>query len=154
PGELGNLTLAAENARATWGWTWLQSIVADVRYPHRTLRRRPGFVAAAAVSPALGLGANTGIFSFPCSLPLRPPPVFRPSEVLTISNSTPENIFDGISYPDYRDVREQNHSFSGLIAYRMTSLGVGVTRPALPQMRLSMMVSDNFFDVLGIVPYA
>src|SRR5262245_8881199 len=56
PGELGNLTLAAENARETWGWTWLESIVADVRYALRRLRRQPGFVAAAAVSLALGIG--------------------------------------------------------------------------------------------------
>src|SRR5215831_2801004 len=122
PGELGNLTLAAENARETWGWTWLESIVADVRYALRTLRRQPGFVAAAAVSLALGIGANTAIFSFADALLLRPLPVVRPSEVLTIGNATPENIFDGVSYPDYRDIREQNHSFSGLIAYRMTTL--------------------------------
>jgi hypothetical protein len=111
-------------------------------------------VAAAAVSLALGIGANTAIFNFADALLLRPPPVVRPSEVLTISNATPENIFDGVSYPDYRDIREQNHSFSGLIAYRMTTLGVGVTSAAPPQMRLCMMVSDNFFGVLGIVPFA
>jgi len=154
PGELGNLTLAAENAREGWGWTWLESMVADVRYAFRTLRRQPGFVAVAAISLALGVGANTAIFSFADALLLRPLPVSRPSEVLTISNTTQDNLFDGISYPDYRDLREQDHSFSGLIAYRMTSVGVGATPAAPPQMRLCTMVSDNFFGVLGIVPYA
>ena len=53
PRELGNLTLAMENARAAWGWTWLASVAADTRYALRTMRRRPGFVAVAAIS--LGL---------------------------------------------------------------------------------------------------
>lgn len=61
-GELGNLTLAAEDARAIWGWTWLSSLVADVRYGFRTLLRQPGFLAAAVVTLALGVGANTTIF--------------------------------------------------------------------------------------------
>src|ERR1017187_3650366 len=152
PRELGNLTLAAEKARETWGWTWLESIAADVRYAFRTLRRQPGFVAVAVVSLALGIGANSAVFSLSDALLFRPLPVARPSEVLAVSNTTPDNAFGAISYPDYREIREQSQSFSGLIAYRNTSLAVSATPTDQPRMRLGMMVSDNFFGVLGIAP--
>src|ERR1019366_9032836 len=135
-----------------WGWTWLESIAADVRYAFRTLRRQPGFVAVAVVSLALGIGANSAVFSLSDALLFRPLPVARPSEVLAVSNTTPDNAFGAISYPDYRDIREQSQSFSGLIAYRNTSLAVSATPTDQPRMRLGMMVSDNFFGVLGIAP--
>ena len=152
--ELGNLTLAAESARKTWDWTWLESVVADVRYAIRALRRQPAFLAVAVISLALGIGANCSIFSLADALLLRPLPVVRPSEVLAINGATPDNPFEGISYPDYREIRQQTNSFSGLIAYRMTSLGVGATPAEPPRMRLTMMASDKLFGVLGIVPVA
>ena len=62
-GELGNLTLAAEDARTVWGWNWLSSLVTDIRYGFRTLSSQPGFLAAAVLTLALGIGANTAIFS-------------------------------------------------------------------------------------------
>ena len=154
PRELGNLTLAAENARETWGWTWLESIRADVRYAIRALRRQPGFLAVAVVSLALGIGANSAIFSLADALLLRPLPVVRPNDVLAINSATPDNPFEGTSFPDYRQIREQSRSFSGVIAYRMTSLGVGAVATAPPQIRLAMMASDNLFSVLGIMPLA
>src|ERR1017187_6357039 len=148
--ELGNLTLAAEGARETWGWTWIESLVADVRYGVRTLRRQPGCVAV--LSLALGVGANSAVFSLADALLLRPLPVARPSEVLAVSNTAPDNAFGGLSYPDYRDIREQSRSFSGLIAYRSSFLAVSAEPAAPPRLRLGMLVSDNFFGVLGIVP--
>jgi predicted permease len=154
PLELGNLTLAAESAREAWGWTWLESLVADLRYAMRSLRRQPGFLAVAVISLALGIGANCAIFSLADALLLRPLPVVRPSEVLAINSATPDSPFDGISYPDYREIRAQCRSFSGLIAYRMTSLGVGAAPTEPPRIRLTMMASDNLFGVLGIVPVA
>jgi hypothetical protein len=93
PRELGNLTLAAENARETWGWTWLDGVVADARYAFRTLRRQPGFVAVAVLLLALGIGANTAIFSFADAILLRPLPVARPSEVLTSTARHPTAVW-------------------------------------------------------------
>jgi predicted permease len=148
--ELGNLTLAMENVRATWGWTRLDSIVADIRYSLRTLRGQPAFVAVAVLSLALAIGANSAIFSFADALLLRPLPVKNPTAVFDVSNTTPDNPFEGMSFPDYRDLRDKSHSFSGLAAYRLTSLAVAANPAAPAQIRFAILVSDNFFPVTGV----
>jgi len=124
PRELGNLTLAMEDVRAAWGWTWLESILADVRYSLRALRRQPAFAAVAVLSLALAIGANSAIFSFADALLLRPLPVKNPAAVFDVSSTTPDNPFEGVSFPDYRDLRDKSRSFSGLAAYRLTTLAV------------------------------
>ena len=150
--RLGNLTLAAEDARQTWHWTSFDGIFADFRYALRTLRRRPGFVTVAVLSLAGGIGANGAIFSFADALIFRPLPVDRPSEVLNITNSTPGNLFEGMSYPDYRDLRARSKSFGGIVAYRTAPVGAAPGPDAPPRMRLAALVSDNFFDALEVAP--
>jgi predicted permease len=151
PNQLGNLTLAMENVRAAWGWTWLDSIFADIRYSARTLRREPAFVAAAVLSLALAIGANSAIFSFADALLLRPLPIENPAAVFDVSSATPDNPLEGMSFPDYRDLRAQSRSFSGMAAYRLATLAA--SNPAAPaQIRFAGLVSDNFFSVAGVKP--
>jgi len=150
--ELGNLTLAMENVRATWGWTWLGSIGADIRYSLRALRRQPAFVAVAVLSLALAIGANSAIFSFADALLLRPLPVPDPSGVYDVTSTMPDNPFEGMSFPDYRALRGQNRTFSGLVAYRLTNLAAATSLAAPAQIRRAALVSDNFFSVLGVEP--
>src|ERR1017187_9191493 len=152
--ELGNLTLAMEDVRATWGWTWLDSILADIRYSLRALRRQPAFVAVAVLSLALAIGANSAIFSFADALLLRPLPVGNPTAVFDIASTTPDNPFEGMSFPDYRDLRDKNRSFTGLAAYRLTTLAAAANPAAPAQMRFASLVSDNFFSVAGVTPSA
>jgi len=150
--ELGNLTLAMENVRATWGWTWLGSIGADIRYSLRAMRGQPAFVAVAVLSLALAIGANSAIFSFADAALLRPLPVPDPSGVFDVSSTTPDNPFEGMSFPDYQDLRDKSRSFAGLLAYRLTTLAAAVNPAAPAQVRRAALVSDNFFSVLGVEP--
>jgi predicted permease len=152
--ELGNLTLAMEDARATWGWTWLESILADIRYSLRALGNQPAFVAVAVLSLALAIGANSAIFSFADALLLRPLPVKNPAAMFDVSSTTPDNPLEGMSFPDYRDLRDKNRSFSGLAAYRLTTLAVASNPAAPAQIRFANLVSDNFFAVAGVSPSA
>jgi hypothetical protein len=124
--ELGNLTRVMEDARATWGWTWLESILRDIRYSFRALGRQPAFVAVAVLSLALAIGANSAIFSFADALLLRPLPVRNPTALWDVTSTTPDNPFEGMSFPDYRDLRDKSRSFSGLAAYRLTKPGGGL----------------------------
>jgi len=152
PRELGNLTLAAENARQAWHFTSFTGVAADIRFALRTVRRQPGLVAVAVVSVALGVGANSAIFSFVDAMLLRPLPVPRASEVLRVTGSTPTMAATNISHPDYRDIREGSRSFTGLVAYRTTRVRIANDGAASPHLRAAMMVSANFFKVLGIEP--
>jgi predicted permease len=150
--EFGGLDQMKEECRDVGASHIIETVIQDIRYGLRQLRRNPGFTAVAIITLALGIGANTALFSFADAILLRPLPVVRPSRVLRISNATPENPVASISYPDYRDLRAESRTFSGMAAYRLTDLGVGVGAGAPPHMRLAMMVSDNFFRALGITP--
>ncbi|MBZ5726091.1 MAG: ABC transporter permease [Acidobacteriia bacterium] len=152
--ELGNLTLAMEDVRATWGWTWLDGILADVRYSLRALGRQPSFAAVAVLSLALAIGANSAIFSFADALLLRPLPVRNPTALFDVGSATPDNPLEGMSFPDYRDLRGQSRSFSGLAAYRITALAAAANPAAPAQIRFASLVSDNFFPVAGVTPAA
>jgi predicted permease len=127
-------------------------MIADVRYSLRALRSQPGFVAVAVLSLALAIGANSAIFSFADALLLRPLPVTNPSAVFDVTNATPDNPLEGMSFPDYRDLREKSRSFAGLVAYRLTPLGAAADAASPAHIRLAALVSDNFFPALGVAP--
>ena len=84
PGELGNLTLAAENARETWTWMWLERLGQDLRYARRSMFHNKAFTALAVLSLALGIGANTAIYSFMESILLRSLPVPEPESLVVM----------------------------------------------------------------------
>ena len=82
--ELGNLGLIQEDTRATWSWTLLEQVVQDVRYGARTMLRNPAFTILASLSLALGIGANTAIYSFMDALLMRPLPVADPASLVVL----------------------------------------------------------------------
>jgi predicted permease len=124
----------------------------EIRQAIRLLAKNPGFTAIAALSLALGIGANSAIFSLADAILLRPLPVPHASQVLSVRTETPSTPLDGVSFPEYRDIRDKNQSLAGLVAFQFTTVGFAATPKALPQMRLGQMVSDNFFSVLGVQP--
>ena len=126
----------------------------EIRYASRLLGRNPWFTAMAVLSLALGIGANSAIFSLADTLLLRPLPVLEPSKVVTVSTDRP-NVSEGlggVSYPDYRDLRAKAQSFEGLTAFQLSAFSVAKSSAENPQLRAGVMVSDNYFQVLGIQP--
>src|SRR5213082_1601728 len=98
---------------------FLEGFLEDGRYALRLLVRNPGFTAVATLSLALGIGANSAIFSLADALLLRPLPVYHPGSVVTISTDSANESggMGGVSYPDYRDLRDKTRSFDGLTAF-------------------------------------
>ena len=132
----------------------------DVGYALRTLRKTPGFTAAAVLSLALGIGANSAIFSLANGLIFRPMHVPNASQVMVVQSRMRGEAIGGIltdsavSYPDFVDLRNRSQSFSGLVASEYLPLGFTVDKNALPRMKYSVAVSGDFFRVLGLAPVA
>src|SRR5580693_595515 len=115
------------------------AMLSDIQFAFRVLRKTPGFTAIAVLSLALGIGANSAMFSLADALLFRPLPVPSPSRVVTVSDAAPDlpvGTFGNICYPDFLDLRDKNKSFAGLAAVTYTSVGVAEQPDALPQLRL------------------
>jgi len=128
PGELGNITRAAEEARAAWGWTWLEQLWRDVQYASRTLRHNPGFTATAVLSLALGIGANTAIFSLIDALMLRWLPVHNPQELVQLqshSQRAAKPADASFSYQFVKALGDQRDIFSGVCGSSGAGFDVG-----------------------------
>jgi predicted permease len=134
------------------------SMFQDLAYALRTLKKTPGFTAVAVVSMALGIGANSAIFSFANGILLRPLPVPNPSQVIVVQSHLRGESLGGVfqysevSYPDFVDLRNRSRSFAGLAASEYTPFGFTVEKDALPQMKFGVMVSGDFFRVLHVRP--
>lgn len=124
----------------------------DIRFAIRILLKNPGFALIAALSLALGIGANSAIFSLADALLLRPLPILAPSDVVNISTQTPDNPFGGLSYPNYRDIQGKTRSFDGVLAFQVSTMSVGTSVNALPKIYPGVLVTDNFFQVVGARP--
>ena len=127
----------------------MQTILSDLRYSFRRLRQSPGFAFIALLSLALGIGANTAIFSLVNTVLLRPLPVTQPEHLVTVyttlNNGTTDSIF---SYPNYKDVRDRNDVFTGLLTYRFAPMSL--SHQGNNERIWSYLVSGNYFDVLGV----
>src|SRR5262245_66304186 len=120
----------------------------DIRYAYRTLRENPGLALSAILSIALAIGANSAIFSMADALLLRPLPVPDAAKVVTVRSRTPSGTFGNLSYPDFTDFRDKNHSFQGLVAYDLAPAGFAADSNTQPQLKYGFVVSGNFFPVL------
>ena len=135
----------------------MESVLQDVKYALRTLAASPGFVATAVLSLALGIGANTAIFTLTDAVFLNPLPVSEPSRVLevyTVDHLTKTTNNLGrtpVSWPNFEDLRDQNQVFSGTAAYVFSR--VSITGRAEPKPEPAQLVTANYFDVLGVKPF-
>jgi predicted permease len=128
----------------------LDSLVKDIRYGVRNLARTPGFAAVAVLTLALGIGANTAIFSVVENALLRPLPYPHPENLVEIWNTYPPQIpKGGLSPGDYADWHQQAASFSEMGAYGQTSKGFNLTGDGEPQRALVGYASSDLFPMLG-----
>jgi len=137
----------------------MESLLQDVRYALRMLRKSPGFAAIAVITLALGIGANTAIFTLFDQVLLRRLPVRDPQQLVQLhssgsdtgrTSSRSHDHGDYFSYPMYHDLRDRNTVFSGMLA--TFSRQVGVQWHNQPELANAELVSGNYFDVLGVQP--
>jgi predicted permease len=150
PGELGNLTLAAEDARAEWGWTRLEQTVQDLRYTARTLARSPGFTATAVLSLALGMGANTALFTITNAVTWRMLPVADPETLLLLGQREGTSVDSSFTYQQYEMIRDHNRALD-LAAYGRVRLNVSIDGRSEPTAE-GQLVTGGYFPLLGVRP--
>ena len=127
-------------------------MIQNLGYAIRMLRKSPGFTVVAVCSLAIGIGANSAIFSLADAILLRPLPVLHASEVVSVNMHSPSDPASDVSYRDYVDFRDKIHSFHGLIAFNQTRLAYRQRPDAMTQMKVGFLVSGNLFRDMGVEP--
>src|SRR5262249_34936273 len=143
--EFGNVSLINETTRGVWGFGALETVWQDARYGARMLLKRPGFTLMAILTLALGIGANTLIFSVVNGALLRPPVLGQPERLLRILKRSGGNTF---SFPNYRDLAAGTPSFSMLAAH-CTGHMILRRGDAMAQV-WGEFVTGNFFPALEV----
>jgi predicted permease len=128
----------------------MNNLIQDIRYGLRGLWRHPGFTIVAACSLALGIGANTAIFSVVNGVLLNPLPYPQPDQLVTIHQSKPNFEQGAMPYPNFRDLQKQNQTFSAMAISR--SFGFSLIGAGEPERVDARLVSADYFSVLGLKP--
>ncbi|HEY6401002.1 MAG TPA: ABC transporter permease, partial [Blastocatellia bacterium] len=150
--SFGSVAIAKEDSRAMWGLRSLEILWQDLRYGARMLLKRPGFTAIAVVTLALGIGANTAIFSVVNAALLRQLPYEDADRLVVLYETNPQLERDelNVSYPNFIDWRAQNQSFERLAACLYSGMVLtGKDEPARLQI---VAVSADFFEMLRVKP--
>src|SRR5690348_8218088 len=149
--ELGNETLIHETTRDQWGFRWLETLVQDLRYAFRMLRKSPGFTAVAVLTLALGIGANTAIFSVIEAVLLRPLPFRNPDRVVQILETAKNLPYVSASGEDYFDWESQNRTLEGSSITTWTQ-SYNASGAGEPETVSIIRTESNFFAVVGVNP--
>ena len=129
---------------------WVETTVQDLRYALRTLRNSPSFVIAAVCTLALGIGANTAIFSVVSGVMLRPLPFADPDRLVQLNQTIPPGALGPVPYPDLEELRKQSTSFEAMVAYSNTSRNLqGVDEPELVP---TVAAERGLLQMLGVAP--
>ncbi|MFB3127929.1 MAG: ABC transporter permease, partial [Candidatus Acidiferrales bacterium] len=147
--EIGSMETVKEKVRSVGLESAIESFWQDVRYGLRMLRKNPCFTAVAVLSLALGIGANTTIFSLFNALLLRPLPGRNPGALATVYTSgSSGSLYSASSYPDYLDYRDRSEAFSELAASTFTPMllsGAGLNDRIIGE-----TVTGNYFETFGV----
>ncbi|MGH9445020.1 MAG: ADOP family duplicated permease [Terriglobia bacterium] len=151
--RLGNSIQLREAHRERWGLPWLETFFQDVRYGLRQLRRNPGFTLVAVFTLALGIGANTAIFTVVNAILLEPLPYVNPGRLVYIWEFWPhERTVRAVPTPDFTNWQAHNGVFQALAAYG-GDRSADLTSNGEPEPVEDINVSAEFFSVLGIQPF-
>ena len=158
--EFGGVEQTKETSRDVRGTARLESIMRDVRFGVRSLKSQPAFTLTVIITLALGIGANTAIFTLVDALLLRPLPVSHPEQLAMVSDPAQVNnnnvgtpATDFVSFPLYRDVRARNTVFSDMYANGWSGpidVRIGLSSDATAEQPRARFVTGNFFSVLGV----
>ena len=152
--RFGNRTAIAEETRDMWTFASFESVITDVRFALRSLRKAPAFTAVAVFTLAVGIGANTAIFSLVDAILLRGLPYPDADRVVVLIGNVQRAVVErrGGSYPDYLDWRAQATHFEDMAAY--DGISATLMDGADPERITIEAVSAPYFDVLGVTPAA
>ncbi|MBZ5514175.1 MAG: ABC transporter permease [Acidobacteriia bacterium] len=148
--SFGGVEQVKEECREAWGLRFIEILIQDVRYGLRMLAKNPGFTAVAVLTLALGIGANTAIFSVVNGVLLRPLPYPEPDRLVRIYERSAQFNVMSVAYPNFLDWERTNRSFAGLAAYRGESFNF--TGTGQPEQIPGAVVAANFFSVLDVKP--
>src|SRR5437588_10982222 len=148
--DFGNVQLVKEATRGMWSGAPLEAFWQDLRYAVRMLIKSPGFALIAIITLALGIGANTAIFSVVSGVLLNPLPYPHSEQLVSLFTEMPNFKNGSISYPNFGDWRRMNRSFSAIAAYRTN--GFNLTEHGEPERLHGEMISADFFEILGVNP--
>jgi putative ABC transport system permease protein len=148
----GNVSLSKEDSRTMWGFRSLETLWQDVRFGVRVLVKSPTFTIVAVIALALGIGANSAIFSVVNTVLLRPLPYKDPDRLVVVWEDASKHGYprDTPAVANYVDWRDQNQVFEGMAA--MASASVNLTGVGEPERIEVRRVSANFFPLLGVEP--
>ncbi|MGC1967167.1 MAG: ABC transporter permease, partial [Candidatus Acidiferrales bacterium] len=149
--KFGNVTRVKEETREVWSFVWLEQLLQDVRFALRMLRKSPGFTAVAVLTLALGIGANTALFSVVNGVLLNPLPFPDPDRLVTVAASKPNFGPRGsISYPNFLDWHRINQCFSYFAVSRYS--GYLLTGVGNAEELNAYLITSDFFPMLGVKP--
>jgi len=148
--EFGNVGLVKETTRDVWGWGWLERFMQDIRFGVRMMAKSPGFAAVAILTMTLGIGANTALFSVVNGVLLNPLPYPNPEQLVTLAESKANFDSGSISFPNFRDWRKDNRTFSKMGISRPYSYSL-TGRGEAEQVNAEFISSD-YLAVVGVKP--
>src|ERR1041385_394370 len=149
--EMGNVSLIKEVTRGMWGTNWMRTLLQDLRYGVRVLRRNPGFTLIAVFTLALGISATTAIFSVVYGVLLRPLPYDRPNQLVQVWEKDSKGDTMNLADPNFQDLRAQNRSLQGLAEF---SAGLSsVSGGSEPKRLMVAAVSSDFFPLMHVLPF-